>query len=85
MIKYVSNYQKCTVTVNLKSDIFTNYTAVLLRKQTNMIKYKSLKASGLASVKLEYNEFEAELRELEAGNGCNRHQLILCHCILQMY
>ena len=27
-----------------------------------------LMASGLASVRLEYNEFEAKLQELEAGN-----------------
>ena len=85
MIKYVSNDQKITVTDILMSNIVTTYIAVLLGKQINLIEYKSLKASGLASVKLEYNEFEAQLQELEARNPCNRPQLILLHCILAMY
>lgn len=85
MIKYVSNDQKCTVTDILMSSIFITYIAELLRKQINLITYKSLKASGLASVKLENNEFEAQLQELEAGNPCNSPQLILLHSILAMY
>jgi len=70
MIKYISNDQKCTVTDNLARFFHYTYIAVVLRKQTNLIKYNSLKASGLASVKLEYNEFEAQLQELEAVGGC---------------
>ena len=83
MIKYISNDQKCTVTDNLARFFHYTYIAVVLRKQTNLIKYNSLKASGLASVKLEYNEFEAQLQELEAGNQCNRPQFILLHCIFK--
>ena len=70
MIKYVSNDEICSITDNLARFFHYTYIAVVLRKQTNLIKYNSLKASGLASVKLEYNEFEAQLRELEAVGGC---------------